>query len=130
MREIILCKYGEIALKGANRAFFETLLRKNLARRVSKYGKFNIYALQSTVYIEPKDEMCDISSAYEEAKNTFGVVAVSRAYEIEKDMAKILAAVKNIVPDLSRYKTFKVDSREDRRRRSRTGRHRPRRNTR
>ena len=110
MREIILCKYGEIALKGANRAFFETLLRKNLARRVSKYGKFNIYAMQSTVYIEPKDEMCDISSAYEEAKNTFGVVAVSRAYEIEKDMALILAAVKNIIPDLARYKTFKVEA--------------------
>lgn len=110
MREIILCKYGEIALKGANRAFFETLLRKNLARRVSKCGKFNIYAMQSTVYIEPKDEMCDISSAYEEAKNTFGVVAVSRAYEIEKDMALILAAVKNIIPDLARYKTFKVEA--------------------
>lgn len=110
MREIILCKYGEIALKGANRAFFETLLRKNLARRVSKHGKFNIYAMQSTVYIEPKDEMCDISSAYEEAKRTFGVVAVSRAYEIEKNMAEIIAAVKNIIPDIMRYKTFKVEA--------------------
>ena len=110
MREIILCKYGEIALKGANRAFFETLLRKNLARRVSKYGKFDIYAMQSTVYIEPMSEMCDIGAAYEEAKNTFGVVAVSRAYEVEKDMGAIIAAVKNIIPALSGYKTFKVEA--------------------
>ena len=82
MKEIILCKYGEIALKGANRAYFETLLRKNLKHRVYRFGKFDIYAMQSTVYIEPKSDDCDIASAYEAAKKTFGVVAVSRAVEL------------------------------------------------
>ena len=110
MREIILCKYGEIALKGANRTYFETLLRRNLKRRISKYGKFNIYALQSTVYIEPLDEDCDITSAYETAMNTFGVAAVSRAFELEKDMDKILEAVPLIIPEMRKYKTFKVEA--------------------
>jgi len=110
MREIILCKYGEIALKGANRTYFETLLRRNLKRRISKYGKFNIYALQSTVYIEPLEEDCDITSAYEAAMNTFGVAAVSRAFELEKDMDKILEAVPLIIPEMRKYKTFKVEA--------------------
>jgi len=110
MREIILCKYGEIALKGTNRAFFETLLRKNLGRRVSKYGKFKIYAMQSTVYIEPESDECDIASAYEAAKNTFGVAAVSRALELDKTMDAVLAAVGQIMPALGGYKTFKVEA--------------------
>ena len=110
MKEIILCKYGEIALKGANRAYFETLLRKNLSRRVSKFGKFKIYAMQSTVYIEPESDDCDISSAYEAAKNTFGVAAVSRALELEKTMEAVLASIDLIMPALSGYKTFKVEA--------------------
>ena len=78
MREIILCKYGEITLKGANRAYFENLLRERIRKRIAAYGKFNVYYLQSTVYIEPLDESCDIDSAYVAAKNTFGVAAVAR----------------------------------------------------
>lgn len=110
MKEIILCKYGEIALKGANRAYFETILRRNLKHRVSPFGKFDIYAMQSTVYIEPKSDECDISAAYDAAKKTFGVVAVSRAVELEKSMDAILAAVPEIMPRISGYKTFKVEA--------------------
>ena len=110
MKEMILCKYGEIALKGANRAYFETLLRKTLQRRVNKFGKFKIYAMQSTLYIEPEDDGCDVSSAYEAAKNTFGVAAVSRAYGVEKTMDAIIAATERVMPALSAFKTFKVEA--------------------
>ena len=110
MKEMILCKYGEIALKGANRAYFETLLRKTLQRRVNKFGKFKIYAMQSTVYIEPEDDGCDVSGAYDTAKNTFGVAAVSRAYGVEKTMDAIIAATERVMPALSAFKTFKVEA--------------------
>ena len=60
MKEIILCKYGEISLKGANRAYFEKLLRDMLKRRTAPFGSFKIYSLQSTVYIEPLDENADV----------------------------------------------------------------------
>lgn len=110
MKEIILCKYGEIALKGANRTYFESLLRQNLKRRVAHCGKFKIYALQSTVYIEPLDDSCDVGAAYEEAKNTFGVSAVSRSLELEKDIEAIKSAVPEIMPALMKHRTFKVDA--------------------
>ena len=111
MKEIILCKYGEITLKGANRSHFEHLLKNELARRTAQFGKFKIYYIQSTAYIEPLEETCDITGAYEAAKNTFGVSAVSRAIELPKDMNAILeAAVTVFMPYLSGVRTFKVES--------------------
>ena len=110
MREIILCKYGEITLKGANRAYFENLLRERIRKRIAAYGKFNVYYLQSTVYIEPLDESCDIDSAYVAAKNTFGVAAVTRAIEAEKNVDKIVETAKTaFIPYLDGYRTFKVE---------------------
>ena len=55
MREILLCKYGEIVLKGANRKYFEDLLCREMKKRVAGYGDFDVYRAQSTIYIEPKN---------------------------------------------------------------------------
>ena len=38
MKEVILCKYGEIILKGANKASFEAKLLKEVRRRAAHYG--------------------------------------------------------------------------------------------
>ena len=111
MKEIILCKYGEIALKGANRNHFEKLLRDILKRRTEPFGKFKIYSVQSTVYIEPLEEYADVEGAYIAAKNTFGISAVSRAIETEKDMGAILETVKTqFIPYIEEAKTFKVEA--------------------
>ena len=58
MHEMILCKLGEVVLKGLNRRSFEDKLMANVNRRVAKCGNFRIYAKQSTIYVEPKDENC------------------------------------------------------------------------
>ena len=111
MKEIILCKYGEISLKGANRSYFEKLLRDILKRRTSPYGNFKIYSVQSTVYIEPLDEDADIDSAYRIAKNTFGISAINRAIETEKNMDAILNTVRTqFMPYIEEAKTFKVEA--------------------
>ena len=111
MREIILCKYGEITLKGANRAYFEKLLRDKIRSRISGYGNFNVYYLQSTVYIEPEDDGCDIDGAYVAAKNTFGVAAVTRAIEAEKNMDAILKTASGaFLTYLDGCRTFKVEA--------------------
>ena len=111
MKEIILCKYGEISLKGANRSYFEKLLRDILKRRTSPYGNFKIYSVQSTVYIEPLDEDADIDSAYRIAKNTFGISAINRAIETEKNMDAILNTVRTqFMPYIEDAKTFKVEA--------------------
>jgi thiamine biosynthesis protein ThiI len=111
MKKIILCKFGEIALKGANRAYFEKLLKVELKKRLRSFGKFKIYSAQSTVYIEPLEEFCDMDAAYGAAKNTFGVSAVQMALEVPKDMDAILEAVRtDFMPYIEDAKTFKVEA--------------------
>ena len=111
MHEMILCKLGEVVLKGLNRRSFEDKLMANVNRRVAKCGNFRIYAKQSTIYVEPKDENCDIDAAFEGCKKVFGIIAVSKALPCEKDVQKIIAAAKEYLADEMRAaKSFKVES--------------------
>ena len=49
MKELILAKYGEIALKGLNRNTFEDILMKNIRRRLRSVGAFQYSRAQSTI---------------------------------------------------------------------------------
>ena len=42
IKEILLCKYGEIVLKGANRKYFEDMLCREMKKRAKNYGDFDI----------------------------------------------------------------------------------------
>ncbi len=111
LKEILLLKLGELVLKGLNRANFEKRLMKNLAWRIKNFGAFNIYCMQSTIYVEPQDESCDMDAAIAAAEKVFGVVNISRAAEVEKDIDKIIAVAKEYLHnELSSAKTFKVEA--------------------
>lgn len=112
MKEVLLCKYGELILKGANRSYFENLLLKELKTRVRRAGDFDIYRAQSTIYIEPKNDSCDLELALEYAKKVFGIVTIDRACVVEKNMDAIFNAAKEYLPQfLVGAKTFKADAR-------------------
>ena len=111
IQEVILCKFGEVVLKGANRQSFESQLVKELRRRASPHGVFKIYFKQSTVYVEPLDEFCDMDGMYESAKKVFGIVGVNRAAVCEKNMDSIIEMARAYLPEkLAGKKTFKVDA--------------------
>ena len=111
IKEIILCKYGEIVLKGANREYFEDMLCKEMKKRARAYGNFDIYRAQSTIYIDPKDELADIDGMFEAASKVFGIVALSRAAVCEKSMEDIARVTAAYVPRfLEGKKTFKVEA--------------------
>ena len=109
--EVVLCKFGEVVLKGANRQNFESQLVKELRRRASPFGVFKIYFKQSTVYIEPQNDECDMDGMYDAAKKVFGIVGVNRAAVCEKNMDSIIAIAKEYLPDkLLGKRTFKVEA--------------------
>ena len=109
MKEIILIKNGEIALKGLNRSTFEDAMIKNIRRRLSHLGKVEAKKAQSTVTIEPKEEFFDMDAACDIVSKVFGVSAFCRACEIEKDMEIIKkTAAEYLKDELSFAKTFKV----------------------
>ena len=111
IKEILLCKYGEIVLKGANRKYFEDMLCREMKKRAKPYGNFDIYRSQSTIYIEPTDDFCDVDGMFEAASKVFGIVAISRAAVCEKNMEDITRVAKEYIPSfLEGKRTFKVEA--------------------
>ena len=111
MHEIILCKLGEIVLKGLNRHSFEMKLMSNIRRRTQRYGKFKIYSRQSTIYVEPAEETCDLDAAYDACKKVFGIIAIARAVPCAKEKEAIFNTAKEyLAPALLTAKSFKVES--------------------
>ena len=111
MHEIILCKLGEIVLKGLNRHSFEMKLMSNIRRRTQRYGKFKIYSRQSTIYVEPVEETCDLDAAYDACKKVFGIITIARAVPCAKEKEAIFNTAKEyLAPALLAAKSFKVES--------------------
>ena len=111
MKEIFLLKLGEIVLKGANKRQFENKLRQNVRRRMKRYGNFDVYILQSTVYVEPMDDEADVDGAWEACGSIFGVVSLCRCRPCEKDVDAIYEAIENYLgDDLDCAASFKVES--------------------
>lgn len=110
MTELILAYQGEMALKGLNRATFESVLLKTMRRRLASVGKFKIYKAQSTMYAEPQEPV-DMDDALERVQKIFGIATVSRAAICDKDFDKICDVAKTYLKDvLTDAKTFKVSA--------------------
>lgn len=110
MQEIILCKLGEVVLKGLNRHSFEMKLMSNIRRRTQKFGKFRIYSRQSTIYVEPAGQ-CDLAGAYDACKKVFGLIAITKAVPCEKSKEAILDTAKLYLGDsLRTANSFKVET--------------------
>ncbi|MBQ8974728.1 MAG: tRNA 4-thiouridine(8) synthase ThiI [Oscillospiraceae bacterium] len=111
MNDIILLKQGEIVLKGLNRSRFESRLVANIRHRLERFGKFKIYALQSAIYVEPKNDQCDMDGAFEACLDIFGVVSATRSAACEKDKDAIFELARTYLRDaMLSAKSFKVES--------------------
>ncbi len=111
MNEIFLLKMGEIVLKGLNRSTFEGRLHSNLTRRLRPYGKFKIRLLQSTVYVEPEEDTCDLDGAWEACSRVFGIAAMSRSRGCDKSVEAIVQACCDYLGDeIAMARSFKVES--------------------
>ncbi|MDO5732986.1 MAG: tRNA uracil 4-sulfurtransferase ThiI [Eubacteriales bacterium] len=90
--EVILLRFGEIALKGLNRHRFEEQLIRNLAAQVKHHGRYEIQKRDGRVYIEPQysEEMTLnqrrdlLEFAIDKAKKCFGVVSLSPVLKLTK----------------------------------------------
>ncbi len=111
MKEIILIKYGEIALKGLNRSSFEAALLKTIKSRLLSLGDFSYTKSQSTLVIEPQSENIDLNKAEELISKVFGIAAYARAAALSKDMDDILDKTPLYLKEkLESAKTFKVEA--------------------
>ncbi len=85
MREVLLVRFGEVHLKGANRPYFLRMLTENVRHSVREMGA-KVWLADSRIYV---GEIDDVMEAAERVKKVFGVYSVSPAYEVEKDIDQI-----------------------------------------
>ena len=111
MKEIVLAKYGEMALKGLNKRTFEDMLTKNIKRRIKPLGSFTCTSAQSTMYITPNDENADLSDVVDRVGKIFGIATLCRACVCEKNFDDIAEkSVEYLADVLNNAHTFKVNA--------------------
>lgn len=111
MKEIILIKEGEIAIKGLNKRSFEDAMVRNIRRRLSRLGKFEYERSQSTVVIRPLNDDVDFDEVEDAVSKVFGIAAYCRALVAEKDFEVIASsAVEYAREDLENARSFKVNA--------------------
>ncbi len=108
MKEVILIKNGELALKGLNRRTFEDIMIKNMRRKLSDLGAFTFTPSQSTIKVEGEDGV-DLEEAVDRLSRVFGIAGFSRALKLEKDFELVLQETGKYLEDqLLSASTFKV----------------------
>lgn len=113
MKELIMVKYGEIALKGINKKTFEDMLQSNIKRRLKKIGLFSYERMQSTIYIEPQDESADVDEAVNALQKIFGIGAIQKCAVFPKDIDSVRESLGRYLKeafDDPLVKTFKIEA--------------------
>ena len=111
MKELIIFKEGEIALKGLNKRSFEDAFIHNLKRRLKPLGKFEYEKSQSTIYAIPQSEDIDLDEAVEQGSKVFGAAALCRAAVVEKDFDVICEKALEYIRETAEVvRTFKVEA--------------------
>ncbi len=87
MKSLIFIRYGEIALKGKNRPFFERQLKKNIKQALKGLEPFTIHFNRGRYSVEIQDE--HVMTAIKRLQKIFGIVSVSPAYRAPLDMEVI-----------------------------------------
>jgi thiamine biosynthesis protein ThiI len=112
-REVLLVKYGEIALRGGNRRIYEDMLlnaiRRNLA--VIAPGEFTAYKEQGRFVIRFKDSSADGSLEHiiPHVACVFGISSVCAAIRLQsRDMDDIMQAALDYMQKRSKGESFRV----------------------
>ena len=112
--DLILLKYGEIALKGLNRPLFEQKLIDNIASATAPIGRFSIKRAQSTIYVEPLEDGIDMMETIKRLQKVFGVVNICPAVRCEKNMDSINKTAVECMKSIDcAGKTFKVEAKRE-----------------
>lgn len=106
MKDVLLIKYGELALKGENRSFFENTLVKNIKYALRDFDGVKVEKTHGRIYVECEK---DVEEAIERLKKVFGIVGITRAKEADLDLEEIFKAAVDLMKS-HQGKTFKVET--------------------
>lgn len=102
MKKTIICRYGEIYLKGNNKYFFESVLVKNVRASLSDFScKFE--KMQNRLVVTNFSEN-DEELITERLKKVFGLHSISISYEVESDPEIIKQTALKIAPSKGSFR--------------------------
>lgn len=105
MKKVIIIRYGEIFLKGANRGYFEKALVDNIKKSLT--GEHFILTKYSARYIISDFDETKIDWFLDKISCVFGIHSFSTAYEVDTNIEQIVTAAKLIS---NKKGTFKVNT--------------------
>lgn len=83
MRNVLLVKYGEIAMRGKNRYLIENRLIWTIIKRLESYHGYRVYKEQGRILVVNEEGEFDYETVIPIVLNILGVVAVCPGIEIE-----------------------------------------------
>ena len=103
MRKVLLVRYGEVFLKGANRPHFLKILTDNVKKAVKPLGG-KVWMSDSRIYVSDVEDM---DACVRRVRKVFGLYSVSPAIECEKDIDEIAGhCVEMMKPFSGTFKVF------------------------
>lgn len=84
MKKSFLIKYGELALKGKNRAMFENRLMEHIRYRIEVLGEFLVIKEQGRIFVEPQGEFVE-TEVVDAIKEVFGISYICPVVMIDSD---------------------------------------------
>lgn len=105
--DVILVRYGELALKGKNRSDFENRLVQNIRLKLAGIPDAKVVKSFGRIFVET--EPSNSASVLRGLGDVFGVVGFSPAERVESDLAAIKRAAVRLVEYQEPFpRTFKV----------------------
>lgn len=112
MTKFLIVRYGEIALKGRNRSYFENKLFNNIKNVLRGMDDVKVTKQHGRIFVAHHED--DTDEVVERVTKVFGVVSVSPAIRVENDMELIketaLEEVRAMLEE-NDFTSFKVESR-------------------
>jgi thiamine biosynthesis protein ThiI len=122
---VILIRFGELALKGRNQKYFENRLVQNIREKLKNFEGIKVTREHGRVFVELGNNPA--SPIIETLKDVFGIVSFSPAIRIRSQIDEIEQTAANVYSSYSGISTFKIESRRaDKRFPIRTGELNPR----
>ncbi len=110
MKSLIFIRYGEIALKGKNRPYFEKQLKHNMKQALKGLEPFTIHFNRGRYSVEIENDLQ--MTAIERLQKIFGIVSVSPAYRVPLEINDICQQAAGLLEENYREGlSFKVQAR-------------------
>ncbi len=105
----VIIHYGEIALKGRNRDFFEKKLRQNIKKALHGLPLGRLERLRGRFVLHLKEEV-EADELSERLRSVFGISYFSLGTAVEKDLDAIKETAWRLLREQA-FESFKIDSR-------------------